>query len=62
VRIGICEWKPAVLALEAAGHEGWYDVEVMSDDATFGNAFPDSLWKLPVDELARRAVESLEAL
>lgn len=54
--------RPAVLTLEAAGYDGWYDVEVMSDDGTFGNAFPDSLWKLPVAELARRAVESIEAL
>ena len=54
--------RAAVRALEAAGYDGWYDVELMSDDGTFGNAFPDSLWALPTDELARRAVESLEAL
>jgi sugar phosphate isomerase/epimerase len=54
--------RAAVRALEAAGYSGWYDVEVMSDDGTFGEAFPDSLWTLPVDELARRAVESMEAL
>ena len=41
-------------ALEAGGYDGWYDVEVMSDDGTFGDAFPDSLWALPVDEIARR--------
>jgi sugar phosphate isomerase/epimerase len=52
----------AVRALEAEGWQGWYDVELMSDDGTFGNAFEDSLWTLPVDELARRSVESLEAL
>jgi sugar phosphate isomerase/epimerase len=52
----------AVRALEEAGYDGWYDVEVMSDDGTFGNAFVDSLWDLPADELARRAVESMERL
>ena len=46
-------------ALEEAGYDGWYDVEVMSDDGTFGEAFPDSLWALPAEEIARRAVESL---
>ena len=49
-------------ALEAAGYDGWYDVELMSDDGTLGNAFEDSLWALPAEELARRAVESLEAI
>jgi sugar phosphate isomerase/epimerase len=54
--------RAAVRALEAAGYDGWYDVELMSDDGTFGNAFEDSLWALPAEELARRAVESLEAI
>jgi len=54
--------RGAVQALEAGGYEGWYDVEVMSDDGTFGNVFPDSLWALPAGEIARRAVAAMEAL
>jgi sugar phosphate isomerase/epimerase len=54
--------RAAVRALEAGGYTGWYDVEVMSDDGTFGNTFPDSLWALPADEIARRAVAAMEAL
>jgi sugar phosphate isomerase/epimerase len=54
--------RAAVRALEAGRSDGWYDVEVMSDDGTFGDAFPDSLWALPVDETARRAVAAMEAL
>jgi sugar phosphate isomerase/epimerase len=54
--------RAAVRALEAGGYDGWYDVEVMSDDGTFGEAFPDSLWSLPAEGLARRAVESMAAL
>jgi hypothetical protein len=34
----------------------------MSDDGTFGKACPDSLWALPVDEIARRSVEAMEKL
>jgi hypothetical protein len=34
----------------------------MSDDGTFGDAFPDSLWKLPADQIARGVVAALEAL
>ena len=54
--------RAAVRALEEGGYAGWYDVEVMSDNGTFGDAFPDSLWDLPVEELARRAVASVEGL
>jgi sugar phosphate isomerase/epimerase len=52
---------PALLgALEAAGWEGFYDVEIFSDNGAFGDAWPDSLWNVPPDELARRAKESFE--
>ncbi len=54
--------RAAVRALEAAGYDGWYDVEVMSDDGTFGEAFEDSLWTLPTEELAHRAVASMATL
>jgi sugar phosphate isomerase/epimerase len=53
---------PAVRALVEAGYDGWFDVEVMSDDGTFGETFPDSLWALPAEEIARRAVSAMEAL
>jgi sugar phosphate isomerase/epimerase len=54
--------RAAVRTRVEAGYDGWFDVEVMSDDGTFGDAFPDSLWALPAEEIARRAVESMEAL
>ena len=74
MRIGINEWTtfPAsfdeeLSAYRAAGAgaigilefklDGVDDV----DDGTFGDVFEDSLWALPA-EIARRAVESMEAL
>jgi sugar phosphate isomerase/epimerase len=52
---------PAILgALDAAGWDGFYDLEIFSDDGTFGNAFADSLWQVPAAELARRGREALE--
>jgi sugar phosphate isomerase/epimerase len=52
---------PTILAtLEAAGYDGWYDIEIFSDNGLFGNAYPDSLWNLPAGELARRAVASFQ--
>jgi sugar phosphate isomerase/epimerase len=47
---------PAILrALERAGWDGFYDVEIFSDNGTFGNAWEDALWDAAPDDLARRA-------
>ena len=52
---------PALLgALAAAGWNGFYDVEIFSDNGAFGDAWPDSLWDVPADELARQAKASFE--
>jgi len=46
---------PALLGvLEDVGWEGFYDLEIFSDNGAFGSAYPDSLWDLDADELARR--------
>jgi len=46
---------PAILgALEEAGWDGFYDLEIFSDNGAFGSAYPDSLWDLEAAELARR--------
>jgi len=50
---------PAILgALERAGWDGCYDLEVFSDNGAFGTAYPDSLWDVDVTELVRRASDS----
>jgi sugar phosphate isomerase/epimerase len=49
-------------ALEAAGWDGYYDVEIFSDNGTFGNAWPDSLWDLPAEKLVRLARDAFEAV
>ncbi len=44
--------------LEDVGWEGFYDLEIFSDNGTFGAAYPDSLWDLDAAELARRGREA----
>ena len=51
---GVIDVAAVLDAVEATGWAGSYDLEVFSDDGTFGNAFEDSLWRLPPEELARR--------
>jgi sugar phosphate isomerase/epimerase len=46
--------------LEAGGYDGWYEVEIFSDNGAFGEVFHDSLWDVDPHELARRARESVE--
>jgi sugar phosphate isomerase/epimerase len=46
---------PALLGvLEDVGWDGFYDLEIFSDNGAFGSAYPDSLWDLEAAELARR--------
>jgi len=46
-------------ALADAGWDGYWDLEIFSDDGTFGAPYDDSLWSLPVAEAARRGIASL---
>ena len=46
---------PAILGvLEDVGWNGFYDLEIFSDNGAFGTAYPDSPWDLDAAELARR--------
>ena len=57
---GVIDLAAAFRALDAGGYDGWYDVEIFSDNGVFGDALPDSLWDVDAVELARRARESVE--
>lgn len=50
---------PAILgALERAGWDGCYDLEIFSDNGAFGTAYQDSLWDVDVAEFVRCASKS----
>jgi sugar phosphate isomerase/epimerase len=52
---------PAILAaLDAAGWDGLYDIEIFSDDGTFGSELAGSLWALPETEALARARAAFE--
>jgi sugar phosphate isomerase/epimerase len=55
---GIADVPRVLAALDRAGWDGFYDLEVFSDNGAFGNAFPDSLWDVPCPELAHRGREA----
>ena len=55
---GVADIAGILAALERAGWRGDYDLEIFSDNGTFGNAYPDSLWNVEPRELVRRSRES----
>jgi sugar phosphate isomerase/epimerase len=57
---GVADLPRILGALDRAGWDGYYDLEIFSDNGTFGNAWPDSLWDVPAEELARRGKQAFE--
>jgi sugar phosphate isomerase/epimerase len=52
---GIAPVREILASLDSAGWDGLYDIEIFSDNGTFGAAYEDSLWDLPAKELLSRA-------
>jgi sugar phosphate isomerase/epimerase len=49
---------PAILsALAAGGYDGWFDLEVFSDNGSFEAAYEDSLWDADPGDVVRRGRE-----
>ena len=56
-----CADVPSILrALDAAGWDGLYDIEIFSDDGTFGSRYDDSYWAAPPEETLARAIGAFE--
>ena len=51
---GVIDLPSLLGALEAGGYDGWFDMEIFSDDGSFGDNYPDSIWKRPPVEVVRR--------
>jgi sugar phosphate isomerase/epimerase len=56
---GVVDLPSIFTALREGGYDGWYDLEVFSDDGRWGNDYPDSVWKLPWVEQAKRGHDGL---
>jgi len=54
---GVIDLPTILGALERAGWDGFYDLEIFSDNGAFGNAYEGSLWDVQPTDLARRARE-----
>jgi sugar phosphate isomerase/epimerase len=59
---GVIDWSAVFGALETGGYDGWVDLEIFSDDGRFGNAWPDSIWTRPPEDVAAQAVADFDRL
>ncbi len=59
---GVADLPGMLRALHEAGWRGGYDLEVFSDDGTFGSAYDDSLWREDPEDVARRGHEAFRQL
>jgi sugar phosphate isomerase/epimerase len=51
---GVADVPRQLGLLDRAGWDGFYELEIFSDNGAFGLAHQDSLWDVPAEELARR--------
>ena len=58
---GITDIPHMLAVVEQAGWDGWYDIEIVSDNGFFGEPLEGSYWELPPVELASRAVAGVQA-
>jgi sugar phosphate isomerase/epimerase len=56
---GTIDLRAFFRTLTGAGYDGWYDVEVFSDNGLFGDNFPDSVWARPAADVARDSVSKV---
>jgi len=57
---GVADVPGILAALGRAGWRGPLDLEIFSDDGSFGTAYPDSLWACKPVELAERGRAAME--
>ena len=57
---GVGDLPQILRALDTAGWDGLYDIEIFSDDGTFGTKYPDSFWAAPATETLARARAAFE--
>ena len=58
---GVADVPRVLAAVDRAGWTGPYELEIFSDNGSFGSDYDDSLWKLRPDELARRGRDAFFA-
>lgn len=48
---GVLPVEAVIRTAHDAGYRGWYELEIFSDDGTFGEPLPDPMWQWPAARL-----------
>ncbi len=59
---GVLDVEGVIRTAHEAGYDGWYELEIFSDDGTFGEPLEDSLWQWPTERLLAAGKEAFEAV
>jgi sugar phosphate isomerase/epimerase len=59
---GVADVVGLLRTIENAGYQGWYDLEVFSDDGSYVERLPDSLWLMPHEEMLQMAHDKFLAV
>lgn len=59
---GELDVEGVIRTAHAAGYDGWYELEIFSDDGTFGEPVPDPMWRWPTDRLLTEGRAAFEAV
>lgn len=51
---------PIMATLLSSGYSGWWELEIFSDDGTFGTALPGSYWAMPPRDFLGQAREAFD--
>jgi sugar phosphate isomerase/epimerase len=57
---GVLPLVDLLRAAIGAGYQGWYELEIFSDDGTLGNDYPHSLWKRLPTAVLRGGLQSFQ--
>ena len=58
---GTADVRGILESVETGGFDGWYELEILSDDGTYGEDYPDSLWKRDPSQLVAEGREKFLA-
>ena len=59
---GILPLEEIIRAVEAAGYDSWYELEIFSDDGTFGQVVENSMWRQPPLEVLNAGRAAFQAV
>lgn len=59
---GVLDVEGVIRTAHDAGYDGWYELEIFSDDGTFGEPVKDPMWQWQPERLITEGREAFEAV